>query len=282
MKNCIITGGNSGIGFQAAMQIAKKGYHVTLLCRNETSSANACKQIQEETGNIHVDYLIADLSLMWQVKKAVANYLEKYDTLDVLINNAADFDLSVKKPILTEEGLEKQFATNVVAPFLLSTLLLEGLKRSDDGRIINISSQGLCVYPNLKLDFDNFKGEKKYSPASTYYQHKLALLTFSLHMRRIQSDIKVQAVRVTNVKIDMNRYSNISPFLKKLYYIKSKFSISSSKMAEVYTMLATEDGHEGFLYDEKRKEVKATKSAYLENEQNILYQRLIDIISRNF
>ena len=126
MKKVIITGGNSGIGYQSAKQLAEKGWSVTLFCRRKEAAEQACEEICQQTGNPHVDYILADLSDLESIKKAVEQYIQKEETLDVLMNNAADFDLSVKKPILTREGLEKQFATNVVAPFLLS-ILLKGL-----------------------------------------------------------------------------------------------------------------------------------------------------------
>ena len=199
MKKVIITGGNSGIGYQSAKQLAEKGWSVTLFCRRKEAAEQACEEIRQQTGNPHVDYILVDLSDMKSVRKAAEQYIQKEDVLDVLINNAADFDLSVKKPILTREGLEKQFATNVVAPFLLSTLLRGLLEKSESGRIINISSQGLMLYPFMKLDFENLAGQKHYNPAKTYYQNKLALLMLSLYMRKHWEGIKVQAIRVTNV-----------------------------------------------------------------------------------
>ena len=274
MKKVIITGGNSGIGYQSAKQLAEKGWSVTLFCRRKEAAVQACEKIRQQTGNPHVDYILIDLSDLESIKKAVEQYIQREETLDVLINNAADFDLSVKKPILTREGLEKQFATNVVAPFLLSTLLRGLLEKSKSGRIINISSQGLMLYPFMKLDFENLAGQKHYSPAKTYYQNKLALLMLSLYMRKHWKGIKVQAIRVTNVKVDMRRYDHLSAFMKNLYKIKSRFLISPEKMAKVYTALSTEDGHDGFLYDEKCREVKANRSAYEEEEQVKLYSLL--------
>lgn len=276
MKNCIITGGNSGIGFQAAMQIAEKGYNVTMICRNETSAKNACKEITLNTGNKNVDYLIADLSEMDMVRSVAKKYLDIHDSLDVLINNAADFDLSIKTPIMTSDGIEKQFATNVVAPFLLSRLMFDALAKSKNGRIINISSKGLCVYPFIKLNFQNLNGEQGYNPAKTYYQNKLAVLMFSLYFAEIQRDVQVQAVRVTNVKIDMSRYQNISPILKQMYKAKAKFSISPQEMAKVYTALATTENYGGFLYDENYQEVRANKSAYDKSAQRRLYELLCE------
>ena len=274
MKRVIITGGNSGIGYQVAKQLAEKGWSVTLFCRREEAAEQACEEIRRQTGNPHVDYILVDLSDMKSVREAAEQYIQKEDFLDVLINNAADFDLSVKKPILTKDGLEKQFATNVAAPFLLSILLKGLLEKSESGRIINISSQGLILYPFMKLDFENLSGQKHYSPAKTYYQNKLALLMLSLYMRKHWKGIKVQAIRVTNVKVDMRRYNHLSAFMKNLYKIKSKLSISPEEMAKVYTALSTEDGHDGFLYDEKCKEVKANAPAYEEEEQEKLYSLL--------
>ena len=274
MKRVLITGGNSGIGYQVTKQLAEKGWSVTLFCRREEAAEQACEEIRQQIGNPHVDYILVDLSDMKSVREAAEQYIQKEDFLDVLINNAADFDLSVKKPILTKDGLEKQFATNVVAPFLLSILLKGLLEKSESGRIINISSQGLILYPFMKLDFENLSGQKHYSPAKTYYQNKLALLMLSLYMRKHWKGIKVQAIRVTNVKVDMRRYDHLSAFMKNLYKIKSKFSISPEEMAKVYTALSTEDRYEGFLYDEKSKEVKANAPAYEEEEQEKLYSLL--------
>ena len=274
MKKVIITGGNSGIGYQVAKQLAEKGWSVTLFCRREEAAEQACEEIRRQTGNPHVDYILVDLSDMKSVREAAEQYIQKEDFLDVLINNAADFDLSVKKPILTKDGLEKQFATNVAAPFLLSILLKGLLEKSESGRIINISSQGLILYPFMKLDFENLSGQKHYSPAKTYYQNKLALLMLSLYMREHWEGIKVQAIRVTNVKVDMRRYNHLSTVMKNLYKIKSRFSISPEEMAKVYTALSTEDRYDGFLYDEKCREVRANKSAYEEEEQAKLYSLL--------
>lgn len=264
MKHCIITGANSGIGRAAAYQIAEKGFAVILACRNMTAAQAVCDDIIKTTGNANVSAMRVELSLVSDVKRFIAEYISQYGALDVLINNAADFDISRKTPLITSEGNEAQFATNHLAPFALSTGLLPLLKQSDNGRIINISSQGLVMYPNLTFDFDNIKGQKNYSSAKTYYQTKFAQLLFSLALREKLADtlVSVYAIRVSNVKIDMARYPNISPILKLMYKIKSKLSISPEDMAHVYTELATGMKQRGFYFDEKMQEVKANKNAY--------------------
>lgn len=277
MKKCIITGGNSGIGYQAAKQLADKGWQVTIFCRSKERAESACETIISETGNSHVSYLLADLSDLTSTKTAIENYIQTQGALDVLINNAADFDLSIKQPVLTKDGLEKQFATNVVAPFLLSQFFSPLLKESESGRILNISSQGLQAYPFIKLNFDNLKGEQSYTPSKTYYQNKLALLMLTLAMRARYKDVTIQAIRVPSVKVDMKRYSHLSSFMKNLYKLKSRFSISPEEMAQTYVALATGNSYNGFLYNEKCQEVKANRSVYDQEAQEKLYRILTQL-----
>lgn len=277
MKKCIITGGNSGIGYQAAKQLADKGWQVTIFCRSKERAESACETIISETGNSHVSYLLADLSDLTSTKTAIENYIQTQGALDVLINNAADFDLSIKQPVLTKDGLEKQFATNVVAPFLLSQSFSPLLKESESGRILNISSQGLQAYPFIKLNFDNLKGEQSYTPSKTYYQNKLALLMLTLAMRARYKDVTIQAIRVPSVKVDMKRYSHLSSFMKNLYKLKSLFSISPEEMAQTYVALATGNSYNGFLYNEKCQEVKANRSVYDQEAQEKLYRILTQL-----
>ena len=278
MKKCIITGGNSGIGYQAAKQLADKGWQVTIFCRSKERAESACETIISETGNSHVSYLLADLSDLTSTKTAIENYIQTQGALDVLINNAADFDLSIKQPVLTKDGLEKQFATNVVTPFLLSQSFISLLKESESGRILNISSQGLQAYPFIKLNFDNLKGEQSYTPSKTYYQNKLALLMLTLAMRARYKDVTIQAIRVPSVKVDMKRYSHLSSFMKNLYKLKSRFSISPEEMAQTYVALATGNSYNGFLYNEKCQEVKANRSVYDQEAQEKLWQFLSQLI----
>jgi len=279
MKMCVITGANAGIGKRAAAQMAAKGYGVVMVCRSQARGESAREEIKRQTGAEAVWVMQADLSRLADARRFMEEYAAHFDRLDVLINNAADFDLTRKVPNMTEEGFEAQFATNVLAPHLLSAGLFPLLKLTGEGRILNVSSQGLMVYPNLSFDFDHLDGSGKYSPAATYYQNKLGLLMNSLTMRDKLSDsgVSVQAIRVTNVKIDEDRYPDLSPVLKAMYSLKRKFSITPERMAEVYTALAVENGRKGFLYDEKLKEVKANRHAYDEQARIRLWKLCCDM-----
>ncbi|MDL2293675.1 SDR family NAD(P)-dependent oxidoreductase [Ruminococcaceae bacterium OttesenSCG-928-D13] len=273
MRTCIITGANSGIGKCAARQIAAKGLRVVMACRNMLQAEEVCAQIRAETGNDAVLARQVDLSLIASTRQFAKDFSAEFGVLDVLINNAADFDLARKRPFITSEENETQFATNLLSPFVLTEELLPLLRSRPDGRIINIASQGLMVYPNLTFDFENIRGDKSYSPAKTYYQTKLGLLMLSLALqeRLAGSSISVHAVRVTNVKVDIARYPDISPILKAAYRVKSRFSISPDEMAKVYTALAAGERPSGFYYDEKMREVLCNKSAYDKDAQERLW-----------
>jgi len=275
MKTCLITGANSGIGYCAARQVAQKGWRVLLVCRSLDRGLAAKEAIVKETQNKEVNVYQADLARMNDVRRVAQQVMRDCGAVDVLVNNAADFDLSRKEHAYSDEDIEVQFATNTLAPFLLTNLLLPAMQKQADARVINISSKGLMVYPNIKLDLEELVSPKKYSPSKTYYQTKLALLMNSLYLRRQlgEGGVGVYAVRVTNVKIDPNRYPNISPLLKGIYKIKSRFSISPDSMAYAYTALATEEKRGGFYYDENLNEVKCSKSAYDEAVQEKLWVR---------
>lgn len=279
MKTCLVTGANSGIGKSAAKQIAQKGYRVLFVCRSLDKGRATKEELVKETKNEEIKVYQADLSLMRDVHTLSKKVMDDWGSLDVLINNAADFDLSRKEPVFSDEGFEVQFATNLLAPFLLTNLLLPAMKTQPEARVINISSKGLTLYPKIKLNIEELVSPKKYSPSKTYYQTKLALLMNSLYLRRQleSSSVSVFAVRVTNVKIDVNRYPNISSVQKRLYKIKSHFSISPDAMATAYTALSTEEKRAGFYYDEDLKEVKCNKSAYDVEMQKTLWTRCHEI-----
>lgn len=280
IRTCIITGANAGIGKCAARQIAGKGLRIILACRNIAQAEAAAAEIQSHTGNNKVFARRVDLSLMSDVQRFAKAYIDEFGMLDVRVNNAADFDLSRKQPLITPEGNEAQFATNLLAPFVLTQTLMPLLAQSGDGRVISIGTQGLVVYPNITFDFENIRGNKAYSPAKTYYETKLGLLMLSLALRDRTQDANpsVFAVRVTNVKIDMARYPDISPLLKALYRVKRRFSISPDEMAKVYTALATEEKRQGFYYDEKLREVRCNKAAYDEEAQQRLWHLCEELV----
>ena len=268
-KICIITGANSGIGKAAAIQIAEKGYHVVMACRDLERSQAALTDVRAKSHSEAVELMQVDMSSQASIRAFASAYLEKYERVDVLIQNAAAFDITQKERVENVDGIELLWATNHLGPVLLTNLLRDALEKSEQGRVITVSSKGLIAYPFLKVDLADpeFKG-RKYSVAKAYYQSKLAqvMYTFWLAEQLKDTAITVNSIRVTNVKIDVEeRYPNLSKMQKFMYEQKSKQSISPEEMAKTYTYLATSDemrGVTGKYYDDPEHIVRASKYAY--------------------
>ncbi len=273
-KTCIITGANSGIGKAAAIQIAQKGCRVIMACRNLERGEAALADVRAESGSDAVEVLIVDMSSQTSIRAFVAEFGAKYETLDVLIHNAAAFDIGAKTRHMTEDGIESVWSTNHLGPVYLTDLLLDSLKRAEQGRLITISSKGLIAYPFLKVDLDDPEFEqRKFSVQKAYYQSKLAqvMYTYWLAGRLEDTTVTVNSIRVTNVRIDIDaRYPDSSKLMKRLYAVKSSFSITPEQMAETYTYLATSDAvrtTSGKYYDDPTHIVKS--SGYSRDAENI-------------
>lgn len=279
---CIVTGTTAGIGKSAAFQLAKVGHKVIMACRNLPKAIEIANMVKEETGNTEVYAMQVELSSMKSTMAFAQEYIKTFGKLDVLINNAADFDIARKAALMTDEGNEAQFATNLLAPFMLMQTFLPLLQASADGRVLNIASQGLVVYPNIAFDFETANTGNDYNPAKTYYQTKLGLLMLSLEWKRryATENLVVYGVRVPNVKIDLARYPNLSSIQKMAYKIKSQFSISPEEMAKTYVRLAVGEKRNGFYYNEKLQEVRCNKNAYDEKAQAKLWELCQSLIMR--
>ncbi len=272
-KICFITGANSGIGKAAAIQLAQLGFYILIGSRNKERGLFAATEIRDKSKSDLVEIIEIDMSLKESIIKATKQIKDRFKKLDVLIHNAADFDLSRKKSILTKEGIETIWATNHVGPIFLTNQLMDLIRKSEQGRIITVASQGLMLHPRLTIDLkDPEYKTRNFSVSKAYYQSKLAqvMYTYWLAEKLTGSLITVNCIRVTNVKIDIKRYPNLSGLMKFMYSIKSKFSISPNEMAETYTYLATSSDLNrttGKYFNEKNKIVDS--SAYSKNEKNI-------------
>lgn len=177
-KTCLITGANSGIGKVMALEIAKEGTNVIMVCRSKERGEATQKEIVNRSGNESVELMLTDLSLMKEVRNLVEEFKQKHDKLHILINNAA---LWPTKRLMTSEGLETQFAINHLSHFLLTNLLLDVIKSSAPARIINTSSG---LHKRAKIDFDNLQAEKSYKHMRVYGQTKLENVLFTKELAR--------------------------------------------------------------------------------------------------
>ena len=273
MKTCFITGANAGIGKAAAIQLAKEGFYMIIGCRNLKRGKAALNEIKERAESEYVELVQIDLSSTQSILKAVETIITKHQKLDVLINNAAAFDISQKKLEKSVDGIETIWATNHIGPVRLTFELLDLLQKSSQGRIITIASKGLLMYPNLKVNLDDpeFK-QRKFSVAKAYYQSKLAQIMFTYWIAENQkhNNITANCIRVTNVKVDLSRYPNISGFMKWVYKLKSKSSIEAEEMSKTYAFLAASSQFSdvtGKYFNEKNEMVDS--SAYSCDNKNI-------------
>lgn len=187
MKNKIvlITGATGGIGKQTALSLAKMGARVIITGRSKQSGEAAVAEIKQISGNSQVDLLIGDLSAQADVRSLAEQFNAKYDRLDVLINNAGNV---ASARILTVDGIESNFAVNVVAPFLLTYLLMDSLKASPSARIITLMGGDV---PS-KLDVGNLQSERSFDGLNSYSQSKLAMMALMYEFSR-----RVQGANVT-------------------------------------------------------------------------------------
>ena len=260
--NAIITGANAGIGKEAAVQLAKAGYEVILACRNADRARVAREEIVERSGGA-AEIMLCDVSSQKSVRAFCETFSRRATGLDVLINNAAHFDPGARERLITDEGQESVWATNHLGPFLMTHLLGPQLEKAG-GRVINVSSKGLVTYPFLELNLeDPTLSGRPFSMQRAYYHSKLAVVisTVDLARRWAARGIALNTVRVTNVKVDASRYPGMSPLQRKLYSLKSRYSIEPSVMAETYTWLATSP------------EVKAWSGKHVDERHRVLRYR---------
>lgn len=136
-KTILITGANSGIGYATAEGLASQGHQVIMVCRDPKRGAAAQQAIIKQTGNAKIDLLIADLSSAKEIARLAQQVKQRYDKLEVLINNAGGL---FSRYETNDEGFEMTFAVNYLAPFLLTRLLLPKLQEAGAGRIVNVAS----------------------------------------------------------------------------------------------------------------------------------------------
>ena len=281
-KICLITGANAGIGKAAAVQLAAQGCHVIMACRDKGRGLEALEEVRRDSRSDSVELMCVDMSLQSSIRQMADSF--KHDRLDILISNAAAFDTSQKQPTKTKEGIESIWATNHVGPVLMVSLLLGRLRKSEEGRILTVASQGLMMHPFLRVDLNDPEFEtRRFSVPKAYYQSKLAqvMYTYWLAENLSNTSISANCIRVTNVKIDVARYPNISRIEKWAYSIKSRKSITPERMAQTYAHLALSgevSGVTGKYFDHHSKPVASSKYSCDSSEIKKVMERTMKYI----
>ncbi len=186
----IVTGANSGIGYETAKMLAARHARVVMACRSLDKAEAARDRLVKEVPDASVRVMPLDLSSLASVRAFAEAFLAEHDRLDLLINNAG-----VMVPPLTKtaEGFELQFGTNHLGHFALTGLLLPLINRTPEARIVTVSS---TAHHFGAIDFDNLNAEKEYAKWPFYGQSKLANLLFTYELQR-----RLEAVGHTTLSV---------------------------------------------------------------------------------
>jgi len=177
-KVVLITGATDGIGKITARELADDGAQVVMVARNRAKAEAVRDWIRGLTGTTSTEIIIADLSVQSQVRAAASEFVSRFGALDVLLNNAGG---TFTRRIETADGIEMTFALNHLAPFLLTNLLIDSLKRRAPARIVTVSSH---AHESAAMDFDDLEGRRRYNGWRAYGQSKLANLLFTYELAR--------------------------------------------------------------------------------------------------
>jgi NAD(P)-dependent dehydrogenase (short-subunit alcohol dehydrogenase family) len=183
-KTVLITGSSDGIGRQTAKDLATMGAHVIVHGRNAEKTEKIIREVMEEVPGAEVSGVSGDLASFNGIHKMSQKLHDRFDRIDVLINNAGVFK---KERFFSQDGIELTFAVNHLSYYLLTGLMLDLLRKSEDARIVNVASQAHAS----QLDFNNLQGEKYYEGYDAYSRSKLCNILFSYFMSDALADVSV-------------------------------------------------------------------------------------------
>ncbi|MBS1151264.1 MAG: short-chain dehydrogenase/reductase [Myxococcaceae bacterium] len=250
-KLVLITGGTAGIGKQAALGLLQQGAQVVIVGRNAEKTQGVVEELKARSANPKLDYLLADLSSMAQVRRVAAEFRAKYPRLDVLLNNAGGV---FPGRTTTGEGFERTLATNHLSFFVLTHELLPVLEKSAPARVVNVTSNGHRFF---KIDFDDLMAEKSYNMWVQYCRSKAANLLFTRELaRRVNArTITVNCLHPGFVASDFLAKPGFWNLIKPIAYLGA---IDETKGAKTSIYLASSPEVEGVTgkYFEKCAEAK--------------------------
>ncbi len=178
-KIIVITGANSGVGYQAALELARHGAHAVLGCRDLTRGQAALERLRREAPGASVELAQLDMASLASIRAFADTFLARQVGLDVLINNAGVMGLRTRE--VTEDNFERQFGTNHLGHFALTGLLLPALQRVPAARVVTVAS---LAHRNGKINFSNLQSEQSYGSWDAYNTSKLANILFARELDR--------------------------------------------------------------------------------------------------
>jgi NAD(P)-dependent dehydrogenase (short-subunit alcohol dehydrogenase family) len=262
MKIVLITGATGGIGKQIAISLAKLGFTIVITGRNKENGEAAVTEIQKIAGNNNIELLIGDLSSFDGITSLVEQFCHKFQKLDILIHNAGS---ATQKLLKSKNGIELNFAINVIAPFLLTKLLLSSLKNSDNPMVICVTGGDIPK----KLEIDNIQCEKVFKGLASYSQSKLMMMIvmYELSQQNINEKFTVNICYPGQASTIMTQSVTKEMFPKLMQPIFPIFKMitkpdngkSAQKASKSSVFLATKESLKditGKYYNKKCKEIK--------------------------
>jgi len=242
-KTVVITGGNAGIGKEAAVGLARAGATVVITSRNPQRGRAALEDVGARSGSNDVAVMDLDLASFASIRAFAGEFLDHYDRLDVLLNNAG---LVLSERTETEQGFETTFGVNHLGHFLLTQLLLDRLEANAGGaRVVNVSS---VAHKSARhgLDFDDLQSQRRYSAMNVYGKSKLANIYFTRELaRRVGDDVTVNALHPGFVRSEFARGGDTGILYSLGVRLGAPFAISPEKGARTSVYLASSPEVEG-------------------------------------
>lgn len=270
-KTILISGANSGLGFEAARQLAKQGHEIILLCRNSEKGEQAVKDIRAFSGNSKIHLYAANLAVQKSVEQVAEQIKKDFSKLDVLLNNAGGV---FSKFELSTDGIEMTIANNHFNYFWLTYYLFDLLKKGTDARIVNVASDS--HYQAKTIDIESFYKKKSYFVLKAYEQSKLAnvLFTYYLAEKAKPFNITVNALHPGFVYTPIGS-KNGNAFFGVVWSTFSKlFGLTVEKGASSHIYLAGSDEVKGITgkYFHNCKAKKSSAASYDKNLQVLLWK----------
>ncbi|MEC9465200.1 MAG: SDR family oxidoreductase [Myxococcota bacterium] len=237
-KICLVTGANSGIGLVTARELARAGAHVVMLCRSAERGEQARDAIMAATGSASVSLILGDLSSLSSVESFAAAFKERYDHLDVLVNNAG---LSLPVRHRTDDGFEMMFAINHLGHFALTCRLAGELKAATRARVVNVASHGHWLG---RFDVNNLHGERRFNALAQYCNTKLANILFARALAERVSHHGITSYSLHPGVIRSGFAQDESGWFGHLVKLSGPFLSSPEKGARTSLYLATAPGIE--------------------------------------
>jgi len=252
-KVVMVTGANAGMGQEISLALAGMGASVVMVSRDRGRGEAARADVESKTGNQEVEVLLADLSSQQSIRQLVNEFETAHNRLDVLVNNVG---ITLARRTETVDGVEAVFATNHLAAFLLTNLLLPTLKASAPSRIVTVSSS---AHSMGKIDFDDLQSVRGYSEIRAYNASKLAnvLFTYELARRLAGSGVTANVVEPGFVKTNLR-----VPFPFSLFSFMRGSPVNGARPTVFLASSAEVEGVSGTFFNQKGVATKSSKLSY--------------------